>query len=122
MLGGTGTGTTGALPALQFPPAGAVLARGEPCAGQGGTAPIMSRGGMPVARYERRWGAAGRREKQQTGRTPGRARRVGQAGGAAQIRPAITEEGHTPQEKWPPAHCGREATCVCPGTADAGRP
>jgi hypothetical protein len=55
--------------------------RREPCPGQGAAAPIMSRGGMRVARYERRWGAVGRREKQETGRTPDRARRAGQAGG-----------------------------------------
>lgn len=59
----------------------------------------MSRGGMRVARYERRWGAVRRREKQETGRTPDRARRAGQAGGAAQIRPAITRGGPYPQEK-----------------------
>src|SRR5438477_7985798 len=73
--GRTGTGTTGALPALQVSPAGAVLASSEPGPGQAAVAPNASRGGAPAARHERPWGSAGHRVKREAGRTPGRAGR-----------------------------------------------
>ena len=60
-LGRTETGASGAVPALQASPAGAVLASGEPCPGQAAAAPIVARSDTLAARRRQRRGFAGRR-------------------------------------------------------------
>jgi len=60
-LGRTGTGASGAVPALQVSPAGAVPASGGPCPGQVVAAPIVPRSDTLAARHGQRWGFAGRR-------------------------------------------------------------
>jgi hypothetical protein len=130
-LGRTGTGAGGPVPALRVSPAGAVFACGEPCPGEVAAAPIVPRGDTLAARHRQRRGFAGHREKQEAGLAPDRSGPAPHAGRAPHLpsrasgRPRRTEHliwpaikrggGHSHRtKKWPPAHCGREATCVWP--------
>jgi hypothetical protein len=105
----TGTGTSGALPALRVSSGGAVLAGREPGPGRVAMASIASRGGTSAARREQRWGLVGRREKQEAGLTPDRAGWPGHADGAPHIWPVIKKGGLYPQEqkrRTPPSRAG----------------